>query len=415
MSRMPRWRAALLIVSLAGCAGASAERVASSSERREAPSYSAPDPTDHLLSDARQISAGGAHTCALHANGRVTCWGDNSVGQLGDGTRVGSRVPVVVRALPPARWVSAGARSTCAATLDGEVYCWGANSVGQLGNGEQATGHTLPVRVEGVEGAWLTRSSSDAERSCAVTDAGVLACWGQLSPLGEDGRPLFGSVRPEREHEVRGVTAVAIGSSHECVLTEGGAVWCRGYGPSGELGTRGAEVERAFAPVRGLDDVVAIAAGARHTCAVREEGSAWCWGDNARGQLGNGHHASQPVPAHVVLPVSVRAIAVGDAHACALGERGDAYCWGENASAQLGDGTDRSTPRPQIVRMGAQAMDLAVGARHSCAVVAGGGVRCWGDNRAGQLGDGAFGDRAWPVAVLAGPELDEAIAAAMRD
>src|SRR5690606_23531545 len=124
--------AAALLLAI-GCGGAAAERP----ERvATLPSYDI-DPSGHLLADVRQVSAGGAHTCALHADGRVTCWGDNRVGQLGDGTRTSSRRPVEVRALPPARWVAAGARSTCAATLDGEVYCWGANSVGQLGNGEQ--------------------------------------------------------------------------------------------------------------------------------------------------------------------------------------------------------------------------------------------------------------------------------------
>lgn len=379
-----------------GCGGAAPERPERAALR---PSHDL-DPSGHLLTDVRQVSAGGAHTCALHADGRVTCWGDNRVGQLGDGSRTSSRVPVVVRALPPARWVAAGAQSTCAATLDGEVYCWGANSVGQLGNGEQANGYTMPVRVVGVEGANGAESSNDAERSCAILDGGSIACWGRLASQGDDGRPILGSVRPERDPAVHGVIAAAIGQSHECVLTESGDVLCRGYGPNGELGTRSTEVERAFVRVPGLDGVVAVAAGARHTCAVRTNGSAWCWGDNGSGQLGTGGRSSFHAPVRVALPAPVRAIAAGDAHTCALGEHGNVYCWGDNSSGQLGDGSTRAAVSPEVVRMREQVLDLTAGARHTCVVVAGGDVRCWGDNVAGQLGDGTEHNRRWPVAVL---------------
>src|SRR5690606_33013316 len=108
---MPRLLFLVLPLALGGCA------TSVPSAPRPSPKSAPATPSNaHLLDDVRQVSAGTTHTCALRADGSVWCWGDNSVGQLGDGSLQSSSTPVRVRALPPARCVSAGARSTCAAT-----------------------------------------------------------------------------------------------------------------------------------------------------------------------------------------------------------------------------------------------------------------------------------------------------------
>ncbi len=362
-----------------------------------------PPPGEALLGSIRQVSAGTRHTCALDAEGHVWCWGENATGQLGDGSRVDHDAPVRVRALPPARSIAAGDGSTCAATRDGEVYCWGANAVGQLGNGEQANGYTMPVRVPRLERICQTVASSTATRFCAVTEAGGVACWGRLITLDDDGRPAFGSARPDLDVAIHDAVTVAIGAGHECVLTEEGRVRCRGYGEHGELGTGSRRMQRRFVPVPQLDRIVSIAAGAHHTCAARADGTAWCWGDNHHGQLGHDGVEEAHTPSRVELPAAVRVVVAGDAHTCAMGERGDVYCWGDNRHAALGDGLSGGQLAPFQVRLGDRAHDVTAGARHTCALLSTGDLRCWGDNMGGQLGDGTTGERAWPVAVLRGP------------
>ncbi len=87
-------------------------------------------------------------SCAITASGQVSCWGDDTFGQLGDGRRTDPRRQPVAAQLPaPATSVAPGSFHTCAALTDGTVRCWGANSDGQLGNGT-AEESVTPVEVD---------------------------------------------------------------------------------------------------------------------------------------------------------------------------------------------------------------------------------------------------------------------------
>lgn len=109
------------------------------------------------LSDAVSVVVGGNHTCALLANGTVACWGDNYNNQIGDGiSQTGDGTihlnwtePFPVAGLSGVSVLSAGQRHTCALVENGAVKCWGDNSMGQLGDGTLG-GRVSPVEVNGV-------------------------------------------------------------------------------------------------------------------------------------------------------------------------------------------------------------------------------------------------------------------------
>ena len=123
---------------------------------------------------AVEVSLGSEHSCAILDDGSLQCWGANTYGQVGDGTHRNSRLtPVSVdTGGVKVRAVSACARHTCALLHDGKILCWGVNSVGQLGDGQSSgtSGSLIPVTV-----------SIDANRTAVAMAGGGEP---QLRPIG---------------------------------------------------------------------------------------------------------------------------------------------------------------------------------------------------------------------------------------
>ncbi len=95
-----------------------------------------------------RVSAGLQHTCGVTTAGAAYCWGGDSTGQLGDGTRLSRFSPVLVLGGLSFAVVSAGSAHTCGVTTAGAAYCWGYNPSGELGDGT-TTQRTSPVAVRG--------------------------------------------------------------------------------------------------------------------------------------------------------------------------------------------------------------------------------------------------------------------------
>ncbi len=105
-----------------------------------------------LSSGVTAIAVGGTHSCALLSSGNVMCWGANSHGQVGDGTQTDRLVPVKVVGLPPnIQAIAGGGFFTSALATDGAVYQWGDNSFGQVGDGTLFD-RIAPRAVIGVNG-----------------------------------------------------------------------------------------------------------------------------------------------------------------------------------------------------------------------------------------------------------------------
>jgi len=104
------------------------------------------------------------------------------MGQLGNGTNIGSKLPVAVTGLSSGvSAITAGGNHTCAVMKNGEAKCWGRNDIGQLGNGTKTTGSftgvNVPVSVTGLNGNVIAIAAT-AYHTCALLSTGGVQCWG---------------------------------------------------------------------------------------------------------------------------------------------------------------------------------------------------------------------------------------------
>lgn len=411
-----------------------------------------------LPQKARAIAAGGAHTCAILEDGSVTCWGDNRSGQLGDGTKAKTYQPVSVQNLGGrAVAITAGHAHTCALLADGRVRCWGNNYYGQLGDGTtdaryrpvtvkhlrghiiqiQAGGwhtcaltdngqafcwgrgiglgvghtesHTTPVLVAAPYGVYFRSLAAGYGLSCGVSDQLQAFCWG-TNWYGQTGKgvpvdndipfPLLQLPAPARH--------VATSRLHTCAVLQDGSTWCWGNNGRGQLGT-GDEELRLYPTHIHLAPARKIAVNAEHSCALLKSGAVQCWGAEygntpvsipglsgpARdldmtesfegttcavledGSIQCWERFSYMSPVSVSLPITATSVTVGESYKCALGTQGDVYCWGSESHHKV--------PLPGPAR------SVAAGRAHACVALQNGHVYCWGENNAGQIGIGSTG------------------------
>ncbi len=336
------------------------------------------------------VTAGGAgHGLALRNDGTVWAWGNNNFGQLGIAQNIGaSPLPREVSGLSQSQSIGAGNQHSLAVMTGGSAWTWGQNNVGQLGDGTQ-TQRNSPVQVSMLSG--ITAVAGGNTHSLALKDDGTVWAWGGNGngQLG-DGTQMQ-RLTPVRVVELSGVKAIACGATHSVALRNDGTVWTWGANNLGQLGYTTEADRLTPAQVPGLTGVVSIASssGAFHTLALKDDGSVWAWGRNARGQLGNGE-ASLLVSStlsQVTGIAGVASIAAGNAHSIAVTRDGTVWTWGFNAQYQLGNFSlaDIYSPARAVFVMGGP-MAGASASNYSMVVGRDGTVQTWGPAGAGQLG-----------------------------
>lgn len=279
--------------------------------------------------DPVSMSAGRS-ACVLRQSGRVSCWGRNERGQLGNSSMLDSDDPVEVVGiagvglLENVTQVAAGLYSACARRSDSTVVCWG-----QTWAPEPVVVETSPgVPLGSIEQVWVGE-----DVACGLRADSTLRCWGRrrgwTSAAVDQTSPP--SVVLDGTSSFSNVAELAIGSAHMCARRSDGSVVCWGGNQFGQRG-RGEPLsgllDYSRTAIEDLSGVTDIAAGQEHTCAVLDTGEVRCWGNNRNGQLGNGTmvDASSPVP--VVGITTAEEIAAHGSSTCTRLTSGEIRCWG---------------------------------------------------------------------------------------
>ncbi len=224
-------------------------------------------------SDWALVAAGPQHVHGIKKNGTLWSWGNNSNGNLGNGSTSWAFTPIQIGTANDWQSVAAGSGHSLAIRADGSLWAWGSNSYGQLGDGSTALTRTTPVRI-GTSDQW---------------------------------------------------ESVSAGARHSLALMEDKSLHAWGSNTDGQLGVGDTLLRNAPTPVSGGGTWQAFAAGTSHSAALKSDGTLMVWGSNTHGQLGPQPLAAATTPQtadfspHPEISLSTTANPVSDSHLVADG------------------------------------------------------------------------------------------------
>ena len=184
---------------------------------------------------ANTVTAGQTSSIAIKVDGTLWAWGNNSYGQLGDGTTEVKNKPNQIDTATGWASVSSGAFHTIAIKTDGTLWAWGGNTDGQLGDGTNVSKNT-PTKI------------------------GTATNW----------------------------ASVSAGTYHTLAIKTDGTLWAWGSNEFGHLGDGTSRAKNAPIQIGRDTNWVSVSAGSYHTLAIKSDGTLWAWGRNEFGQLGDG-------------------------------------------------------------------------------------------------------------------------------
>ncbi|MCM8768306.1 MAG: FG-GAP-like repeat-containing protein [Candidatus Omnitrophica bacterium] len=364
-----------------------------------------------FLSNIRQVAAGGRHSLALDKDGTVWAWGDNTYGQLGNGTNEGSLYPIAVFGLPAIKAIACGQRHSLAIDEDGRVWVWGDNGCGQLGNGTQVSSN-IPIRLSSVSkdslshiltvsvnpvGAGMTvpsgtkkyRDNTQVAITASATVRYQFSHWSgdttgtetciQILMNGNKnvvanfvllpgikcklnmvcnpaGAGYLVPAEGEHEFDVGTVVNILVVPGYRYNFTNWSNQVTNPQAKETSVVLNGDTTVTAYFTKQDFSAFPDISAGSQHNLILREDSSVWANGLNNFGQLGidslindAGNVQVKAVSGTGYL-LGIIQVSAGGSHSTALGYDGTVYAWGRNTEGQLGDGTNTTRYRPVKVK-----------------------------------------------------------------
>ena len=313
-----------------------------------------------LPEDTVQVQGGTDFTVALTSTGQVWTWGGNRYGQLGDGSGGPRLIPRQIRLPGRARAASMSVGPDHVIVVSrhgGSVFAWGHNSHGQLGDGSTID-RREPVLVSAGE---IAHVATGVASSQALTSSGALLSWGRPITAGSSSGVGGGDqATPGSLALPPGVKAMMVdsGERHLVVLTTGGQLLTFGVDPAGK------PLPATLPTDPSWGRVTSISAGDNHTVALTHTGKVLSWGANYYGQLGTHDLTNRATPVLIGIPRLrgrvVQVVAGGDSVVARSSDH-QVHTWGQGRFGQLGNGGTADQPRPHPVRLAPHTCVTAVG------------------------------------------------------
>jgi len=285
--------------------------------------------------DWQSIFPGDLCSFAIKSDGSLWAWGINVYGILGDGSTINKKTPTRIGNDYNWKFVSNNAYNTLAQKNDNSIWAWGSNSNGTLGNGSNIDSQ-IPVQV-GNETTWKSISAG-ALFSIGIKNDGTIWAWGS-GYYGELGNGNLGNVNIPTQIGISNDWS-SISASYHTILAKkiDGTLWGWGWNKNGELGDGTTNGSNYPIQIGTSSDWDIIGIGPGNSYGIKTDGSLWTWGDNTAGQLGNGNFNNNYIPSKIANTFSIQDISLGNLSATVLTNQKDLYSWGGNEHGQFGNG-----------------------------------------------------------------------------
>jgi alpha-tubulin suppressor-like RCC1 family protein len=357
-----------------------------------------------------KLCVGNYFTCVLLKDGKVVCFGDNSLGQLGNGNNISDFNPDYVLNIENGIDIVCGNEHACVLLRDKTVKCWGNNTFGQLGD-STFNKSNKPVEVINLNNVIELKSGS--YHVCALLQDGKLKCWGMnlFGQLGNrkienSNKPVY-VVKDFTLQDFENIIMISSGGNHNCLEDINGDIWCWGSNANGELGInkdwhdysncrnsncRYAGENQAINITQNairndyivLNNVDNLLTNGNFTAIIKSN-DVYLFGENTMEQLTFEESETQKIPYHAFSLSEYDNIKIGGSQTCGM-KNDDLYCLGRNLFGELGDiNTIEKTYNMTLID-GVNGLDFyALGKNHNCAIIQN-RVKCWGSNKRGELG-----------------------------
>ena len=245
--------------------------------------------------DWLKVSAGNRFSLAIKNTGTLWSWGWDFTGQLGNGlTTPDLNLPAQVGTSNNWRKIDAGDQHSLAIDSSGSLWAWGNNTFGQLGDGTNTTS-LVPIQI-GTATNWAVISAG-TDHSMAIDSGGILYTWGNNTngQLGDGTNTASNVPIPvsfASDGTVSFYIAISAGQTHSLVIKNNNTLWSTGFNNQGQLGLGNLTNTNVLSQVGTANNWIGLSAGHTHSHAIDSNTDVWSTGRGLEGELGIGSNTA---------------------------------------------------------------------------------------------------------------------------